>query len=698
LGVERLRAVPAWAWLAGIVLVSFAVRAWLARSMVAPFILVDELVYSELAKSLAASGERLVRGVPAEGYGVVYPALIAPAYALFDEIPRVYTAVKTINAFVMSLAAIPAYLLARTVVREWWALAAAALAVAVPSMAYTGTVMTENAFYPMFLLAVLGIVRTLERPTLLRQAIALLLLLLAVATRLQAVALFPALLSAPLLVALMERSTARLRRLWPLYAAVVGGGLVVLAAQTLRGRSLSQLLGAYSVVGDVDYDTGKALEFLLYHWAELDLYLGVVPLAVTLVLVPISRRLDGPLQRFLAVTLAVSFWLVLVVSVFASRFADRIQERNAFVVAPLFLVVLLAWAQRGAPRPRLWTFAAAAVTALAILAIPFERFINESAKSDTLMLLPWWSVQDSTGIEWVAEIAFALAIAVGVAFVVVPRRLALVLVGVVAAYYAVAFRPIWFGAHGFRVASAGALFQGIRTPDRDWIDAAVPDGAEVAMIWSGRTDRFTVNINEFFNRSLGPVYYLNAPTAGGEANEQHVTIARDGVVRLDDGSPVTDRRLVLDSAIDPNAIALARDTGSGLTLYRVRPPLVSLASVRGVYGDSWSGRTVTWTRKSCPGGSLTVQLSGDATLFDSRRTTVTGWVPGRAAKSVTFRQDLPAGLRVPLESRNGRCVVRFRVSPTAVPADEVPGSDDTRRLGTHFVGFAYEPPKKRSRQ
>ncbi len=57
--VDRLRAVPAWGWLAAIVVCSFAFRAWLARGMVAPFIFVDELIYAELARSLADSGERL---------------------------------------------------------------------------------------------------------------------------------------------------------------------------------------------------------------------------------------------------------------------------------------------------------------------------------------------------------------------------------------------------------------------------------------------------------------------------------------------------------------------------------------------------------------------------------------------------------------------------------------------------------------
>jgi hypothetical protein len=688
---DRLRAVPAWAWLAAIVAASFVFRALLARSIVAPFIFVDELVYSELAKSLADSGQRLVRGVPATGYGVVYPALISPAYVLFDRVPEAYTAIKTINSLLMSLAAVPAYLIARTALPKWWALGAAALAVALPSMVYTGTVMTENAFYPMFLLASLGVVWLLERPTLLRQLVALLLLVLALATRLQAIALLPALLTAPLLLALMERSLERLRRLWPLYTLVVVGSLGVVGLQLGRGRSLSDLLGAYSVVGEVGYDVRGVLDFLLYHWAELDLYLGVVPIAATIVLAATARELDAPLQRLLAASLAVSFWLVLVVSVFASKFADRIQERNAFVVAPLFLILLLAWVQRGARRPHLLSPAAAGIAVAGIAAIPFERFINESAKSDTLMLLPWWSVQDVTGLEWVAEVAIGLAVAVGLVFVAVPRRYALVLVGIVAVYFAGALRPLWWGAHGFRVASAGALYQGIRNPDRDWIDAAVPDGARVGMVWSGRTDRFTVNLNEFFNRSLGPVYELAGPTPGGEATEEHVSVGPGGVIRRDDGTPLDDRLLVLDSSIDPDGRQLAADEGWGLTLWRVRPPLVTLASTTGLFPDGWVGARATWTRKHCDRGLLTMTFSGDGSLFPDGRTTVHARAEGGAARSVTFGQERPATLGLPLVGRGGRCTVRLDVSPTAVPAEVLEGSSDTRRLGTHVVGLVYRP-------
>ena len=113
----RARAVvrrgPAWVWLAGIVVVSAAIRIALARRMVAPWIMIDEIVYSELAKSFAAHGSFLVRGVPSHGYGFVYPILIAPAYRLFSAVPDAYAAAKAINGVVMSLAAVPAYFLAR---------------------------------------------------------------------------------------------------------------------------------------------------------------------------------------------------------------------------------------------------------------------------------------------------------------------------------------------------------------------------------------------------------------------------------------------------------------------------------------------------------------------------------------------------------------------------------------------------------
>ena len=58
----------------------------------------------------------------------------------------------------MSLAAVPAYFLARRILPARLALLAAGLTVLVPAMLYTGVLMTENAFYPIFLVTALVLV------------------------------------------------------------------------------------------------------------------------------------------------------------------------------------------------------------------------------------------------------------------------------------------------------------------------------------------------------------------------------------------------------------------------------------------------------------------------------------------------------------------------------------------------------------
>ena len=54
--------------------------------MVAPFILVDEIIWSEIARGIADAGEPLIRDEPDPGYSIVYPLLISPVYALFENL------------------------------------------------------------------------------------------------------------------------------------------------------------------------------------------------------------------------------------------------------------------------------------------------------------------------------------------------------------------------------------------------------------------------------------------------------------------------------------------------------------------------------------------------------------------------------------------------------------------------------------
>jgi hypothetical protein len=691
---RALSRIPVWVWLAAIVVGSAAIRAVLARDIVAPFIMVDEVIWSELARGIAASAEPLVRGEPDTGYSVVYPILISPAYRLFESLPQAYAAVKTENALLMSVAAVPAFFLARRVVRPGLALLAAVLAVALPSLAYTGTVMTENAFYPLFLVFALVLVLVLERPTALRVALLLVLLGLAYGTRVQAAALVPAVLLAPLLLGLFDRRGLRalVARYRLLYGSVVVVGALAVALPLAGGRSLRDLLGAYAPVGDASYDVGETLRYMVWHVAELGLYVLFVPVAATIVLVGRARSLDAKLQALLAATLALVACLVPAVAAFASVFSFRIQERNLYYVAPLLLILLLAWIEREAPRPRVLAPAAAAASALLVLPLPFHRFLSTSAVTDTLMLLPFWSLQDHVGSGWIKPVAFALAVVLCAAFLFVPRRFALVLPLLVLGLWVAAFKPIWWGKHGLERTSRGYLFQGIRSTHRDWVDRALPAGARVAFLWTGRTDRLTVNQTEFFNRKVGPVYYLSSPTPGGLPETPVTVDPKTGLVTFPDGADVMDEYLVADSSFEPDGVILATDKGWGVNLWRVSRPLVSAVKIDGLYpSDTWSGRTVTYRRRRCEAGRLSVDVWSDPSLFFQPQTVVArsnGVVVGR----VTYEPDQHARLSVPVTPEPGtdECRVVFTVARTAIPAKVTGGANpDPRVLGAHFDRFRY---------
>jgi hypothetical protein len=662
-----VRAVPVWVWLAGLVAVSAVARFALARRIAAPWIMVDELIYSELAKGLAAGDGFSIRGVATNAYGFVYPLLIAPAYFV-DSLPRAYELVKAINALLMSLAALPAYFLARRVLSRGLSLLAALLAVALPSLLYAGEVMTENVFYPLFLCVALLLVVTLERPTSRRQLGLLALCGVAYLTRAQALAFFPAILIAPLLL----RSGRAFR---VLYAAAALGAVALLGFQLLRGDSPLDLLGAYSVTGEHRYAFDEVARWLLYHVAELDLYLGVVPFAATLVLFALWSRLPRALGPFLAATASLSVCFLLEVSAFASLpSVERIEERNLFYLAPLALIALLVWIDQGLPRPALAAGAAAVLGAALPGVIPYARLIGVPSQSDTLMLLPLWRIHErwSVGLDDLATLTVVLAIGAALAFLVVPRRLALALpLGVLALFLAVA-RPI---SARMEYAALGALAEGMNKHPRNWVDRAVAGRGEVAVLWTGNTSRFSVWQNEFFSRSVGPVYYVDDPMGGGLPATKLSLDRRTGLLR----GPVDAEFLLTDGSATPAGSLVAADGMRGVFLYEIDPPLRQTAIVGGLHpNDTWSGPTVTYRRLACTGGALTVGLQSDPNLYSGPVTVRSG---GR--RLAVPPDNAQHSFTVPLRPVRGVCTAVFHV-PTVVP-----GHGDLRRLGLHFNSFRY---------
>jgi glycosyltransferase involved in cell wall biosynthesis/4-amino-4-deoxy-L-arabinose transferase-like glycosyltransferase len=681
---------PMWLWLCALYGVAGIVHLALALRIHSPWIMVDELIYSDMARSFADTGHFLIRGEHAD-YGPVYPLLLSIPYKLFGPIVDVYRGARIVNVLTMTSVVFPAYLLARRVVRPATALAAAALAVAVPDLVYTGTLMTENAFYPIAIWLALALVAALERPTLLRQVLVLALCALAFLTRAQAVAFVPAVLTAPLLLAWIERGRPRRLAAWkPLYGLVAAAAVVLLAVQFARGASPSALLGGYSVTSSTSYRAWPAITWIVYHVAALSLSIAVVPVAAMIVLVANARHLDRPLRIFAAASVSLVVWLTIEVGVFASSYSFRVEERNLFYVMPLFFVALLAWIERGQPRPPRAAVAAAAVAAALPGMLPFLRLLNITSVSDTVSLQPWWYVgQDAVGLSNVGLMAVAVSLALGACFLWLPRRLAPLLPVLVAVALLATWLPLQLWIYSYPRVAAASYVSGVSAPP-SWIDATVGRDADVAVLWSGGND-YRIWINEFWNRSLERVYDLGAPLRGGMPESRVRADGITGVFHDDHGGVIRSRYVLADASVAILGLPLARDKGMGLVLYRASTPVRLASRVRGLYADTWTGPTADWRLLRCGGGSLRLHVRSDPTLFAgvTQRIAISGTTTRR---TVSLGASQERTIVLPVHSVGGACSVRLDVSPTRRPAD-VPALEnpDGRMLGIHLDKLTYTP-------
>jgi hypothetical protein len=492
-----------------------------------PRIFGDELIYWQLSRAIAWAGTFTLRGKPAPRYGVIYPALLAPVQRIGGSQTTSYAIAQGVNAVVFSLAAIPVYLLAMRVVRQRYALTAALLAVVLPSCIYTSTIMTENAFYPVFLACTLLMVRALERPTVARQLLVAGSVALAFGIRAQAVVLLPSYLLAAVLLAL---TTSRGRRASALTAClrqqaptIVLLALAFVAGMTIRGGST---LGPYHVLV-TSYGPRPLVHWALANIADFELYLGVVPLAafgVLLVRALSPSPLSPDLRALVLLTACLATGILATVATLsASRYGlGRVHERNLFYLAPLVLICFFAWLEAGLPRPRDTRTAVAVSLVLVPLAIPAAA-VGMSGE-DGIALLVW----DDLKIRQTAAIdGMVLVAAILVVVFLRARRAAIPLVACLAALATGLVAAELHAAHSMREHRA-------EWRDFAWIDRTVGADARVVALWATKENTYTgiegLWADEFFNRSVRDVASENGPLPDGLPIED-LTIAANGCLK-----------------------------------------------------------------------------------------------------------------------------------------------------------------------
>jgi len=494
--LAALRAHPltAPAAVAALMVVSFAARVWLDRQIQAPWVMVDELQYAEMAKSFAAHGHYLFRDQP-ENVVSIYPALISPAWHA-GSLHTTYTLVKVINAAMMTLGAIPLYLWGRRLVPPLYAVLAVVFYLAIPSFVYTGEILTENAFAPAMLLALFGLALALERPTVLRQLLALGLVGLAVSTRAQGLVLgliVPTAIALKLgfdLVAAAPGSRRRLllaesRRYWVTVAALVLAAVAYVVYKAHQGTPLSSGLGIYSAVTHVHYSVREAARWIVYELAEFSFSVAMIPVSVLVLLVWLAcRRATAPgaaERAFLAVATAAVVWIVVEVGTFASRFSLRLEERYMFSLAPVLLLGLVVWLARGLPRPPAATAVAALVPAALLLTLPYDSFFTGALYNDTFGLIPLLRLTEVLGDVNETKVLVGIGIlAAGAIFAAVPTRVATWLVPVaVGGFLVLSSASVFAKARWLSVATRHA---GGISADPSWIDHAIGKNSRAAFL------------------------------------------------------------------------------------------------------------------------------------------------------------------------------------------------------------------------
>jgi hypothetical protein len=689
---------------AGLVMLAWVARLVLALEIPTPWLMLDELVYAELSKGIADHGSFELRGEPTVVYSVLYPFLLAPAW-LADSVPTSYGLLKTINVTLMTAASVPVYLLARRVVSPGLALVAVLLTLVIPAFVVSGALITENAFFPAFLLAAYAITLAVERPTLARQGFALAAIGLAAGIRFQGLVLLAVFATAILFRLVFDRrargASQRARGMAAELGRYLPTGLVVLVAgsayviyKVAQGRSFSSGLGAYAGITAVDYSVRDVAYWVGLHFIELGYAVGLVPMSALIILVGLAFRSARDFttgeRAFLAVAASAVAWLVITVGTYASHFAERVEERNMFHVAPILFCALVLWLGRGLPRPRVLTAVAALLPALLLVLLPLEKLLRPEAWTDSYSLFGLLRVSefvDSIGTTKVLLVIGGLATAALVVFL--PARLARPLLPAGLALFLLLGS---YAVYGPIEDYSQSLARVSGSRSQDWIDDRIGRSPSASFLFAAGADPWREAAvgwqTEFWNRSIGRVYHLK-PFFFSFPQRDATIDPRTGRITTAEGGPGGPAPY----AVVPEPLALAGELvvrRFPLALYRIDPPLRATVLPDGFHTDNWTAKQASLSVFESPGnrrGRLEIFLSRSHRSY-----------PGAPSTSVTTRLGRIDGVgpaavrRAVVDARGTRRLVfstpppPFRldvtVARTFVPADL--GIADTRELGVRF--------------
>jgi hypothetical protein len=665
----RVAAVPTWVWLAGIMLASIGGRLIAAAGRVTPDYLPDEYIYPSLARSLADHGRPLIRGGTAHFPALLDPLVTAAVWLVTDSPVTAYRLTQGLHAIALSLAIVPAYLLARRLdLPRWSCIGVAALTVALPDGVYSSSMLADPLAYPLVLAAVYAGVCMISDPTRTAQLGFACCSAFAILARVQYVVLPLAVLGAAL-IAERLRIIRCVRRYW------LALTLLVVPPVLLFGTlGTDRVLGVYSK-GDHAMHAGSLLRWvgreamlLMYSsgWA-------IVPGALAGLALALWRARTRAELAFAVTTVLLAAALMLEAAQIADTDSQRFQERYLFTLVPLLAIAFCLYVKRGLPA-RVPVGVMSAGLLLLAARVPLSGYAAAHNKDDSPTLWAVLRLESLTSVGngslAVALVAAALSVLGAlVAFRKMPAALALV--GAVAAGCALSA-----GAASFDAVASQKVRDSLPS-DLRWVDHArlgdvdlvAPPGAQREQSW----------LQLFWNTSVKRLLLVGSP-AIDQFDTEAVRVPADGRL-LVDGKP-TRRPLLVQtygSTVQMAGVELVAHEPI-FDLYRpVGTPRLRLIAA-GRFLDGWLAPAGTFTVWTKTGGTLALTLR----LPEGTQATSLHFTAKGIDRSVRVHADerIPLQFRVPA---GGAWTLRFESSKHGFLGD--------RSVSVHAPRINFRPKR-----
>ncbi len=696
-----------------------ALYAWQASSRLAPTIFTDELELTQLARSIAETGEPARRGVPYPDTPSLVAYVLAPVWWL-GSTAQSFAAAKEILVLAMTATIFPAYGLARMVVPKWYALGAAGAAVAVPALAYSPILVEEPLAYPVATVALWLIARSLERPSRGRLAAAVAICVVAALTRTQLAILVMVLGLGLLWLAWQSAAGKRWRSHWSRWDWV---GAVTLAIGI--AFALAALMGHVSTAwrNTMLEWKGRIVDHATWAIGALAIGIGVLPViaGVAALARPKGEERDDATRAFVVTSVAALAVFVAYAGVkgayISTVFGTFVVERNLIYLCPiLFAATALAFA-RGIGRT--WAIAGAAVFTIYVVAAtplhldtyPYYEAHGLSIAAFANRKLGWSEGTIETALIAVCVVALIVVVALKL---LRPHSLGFTAVAASAAVVVVAW-----GLTGQVYAAAGerhfSQFTVTNYPQPyDWVEKATGGGSVVVLGQQIPTTPTDLWLTEFFNPSIRKIWSLDgsAVNVGGPI----LTPDLDTVDGTLTPNPDTQYALAVNDVKLQAPVVLRRKDD---VLYRVDgKPLKLQEALVGRQTDGWMVGTsddpavarASYTRydvsKDEPGLAIVkltrigwcpkpgLRQTGKATVrigpvgigpdkqprIDHVTETRHFDVPDCKAQGITLTPPPDVPWRMEIE-----------VSPTFVPKEIDPGKSESRHLGAVIEKAGFQP-------